>query len=248
VSAGANQSKFASIGDLKGATFGVSRLGSGSHLMAYVLAQQRGWDPQRDVHFEVTGDFASLRASVNEGKTAAFMWETFTTKPYHDSGEVKRIGQITTPWPCFMMASRKSVLDDEEKSAAVARVCAVIRDATRLFHSEHRMDETIARKYSLQLRDAKVKHEHSLTHSLTHNHSLQFRATRKYDARTHAHTYTYTNTDVVRSCCDKCGRHSERNGAASRARHTRGDGRPHARARRAPRRLPPRPSLREDET
>ncbi len=27
-----------------------------------------------------------LRASVNDGSTSAFMWETFMTKPYHDSG------------------------------------------------------------------------------------------------------------------------------------------------------------------
>ena len=42
------------------------------------------------------------RLSVNakEGipPTDVFMWETFTTKPFHDSGEVKRVGDITTPW------------------------------------------------------------------------------------------------------------------------------------------------------
>ena len=31
-----------------------------------------------------------LRASVNDGSTDAFMWETFMTKPYHDSGVSKR--------------------------------------------------------------------------------------------------------------------------------------------------------------
>ena len=33
-----------------------------------------------------------LRASVNDGSTDAFMWETFMTKPYHDSGVSKRNG------------------------------------------------------------------------------------------------------------------------------------------------------------
>lgn len=35
-------SKIQSVEDLRGGTFAVSRMGSGSHLMAYVLAIQRG--------------------------------------------------------------------------------------------------------------------------------------------------------------------------------------------------------------
>lgn len=31
---------------------------------------------------------AELRASVNDGSTDAFMWETFMTKPYHDGGVI----------------------------------------------------------------------------------------------------------------------------------------------------------------
>jgi hypothetical protein len=58
--------------------------------MAFVLAQQRGWNPQTDVSFRVVGDFAKLRGAVNAGDADAFMWETFTTKPFHDSGEIKR--------------------------------------------------------------------------------------------------------------------------------------------------------------
>jgi hypothetical protein len=40
-------------------TFGISRNGSGSQLMVYVLAMERGWHPQRDVQFAVKGDFKS---------------------------------------------------------------------------------------------------------------------------------------------------------------------------------------------
>ena len=61
---------------VQGATFGVSRLTSGSHLMAFVLAQQRGWDTTADVRFTVEGTFSALRESVRAGRTAAFMWET----------------------------------------------------------------------------------------------------------------------------------------------------------------------------
>lgn len=48
-------------------TFGISRAGSGSQLMVYVLAMERAWHPQRDVHFEVKGDFKSkLQCSRDE--------------------------------------------------------------------------------------------------------------------------------------------------------------------------------------
>ena len=74
--------------DLKRGCFSVSRPNSGSHLMAYVLASQHGWDPQT-LRFETKGSFQNLRDSVNDGSSDAFMWEIFTTKPFHDSGEVR---------------------------------------------------------------------------------------------------------------------------------------------------------------
>lgn len=32
------------------------------------------------------------------------MWEHFMTKPFWIKDEVKHVGDITTPWPCFMLA------------------------------------------------------------------------------------------------------------------------------------------------
>lgn len=142
-----------SVEDLKGQVFGISRNGSGSQLMVYVLAMERGWHPQRDVHFAVKGDFKSLRDGVNDNSTAAFLWETFTTKPFHDSGEVQRIGDITSPWPCFMMASRKDIL--EAKRESIFKMLAAIRESCRLFHNDQMIVERIAKRYDLAQDDAK---------------------------------------------------------------------------------------------
>jgi sulfonate transport system substrate-binding protein len=113
-----------SLDTLKGKTWAISRFGSGSHLMAYVLAQSRGWDTRADagdVKFHVAGDIHGLIKAVSlpvqpaeegggggggggvggGGAAAAadlFMWETFTTKPYHDKGVVQRVGEFYTPW------------------------------------------------------------------------------------------------------------------------------------------------------
>ena len=77
--------------------------------MSYVLADQNGWLEKTKSPFEVVplGDFAALRNGVNAGdKADFFMWEHFTTKKYYDNGELKRVGDIYTPWPSWMIVAR----------------------------------------------------------------------------------------------------------------------------------------------
>lgn len=143
ISTGAS-SPYTTVESLRGTTFGVSRLTSGSHLMAYCLAQERGWDPRTDISFKPEGSFEALRASVNSGATSAFMWETFMTRPYHLKGEVRRVGELTTPWPCFMVASTDACVDAH--AVALQRMMAGIREAVGLFMTER--DASIARVVS----------------------------------------------------------------------------------------------------
>ena len=49
----AHDSKFQTIGDLKGKTAAISRFGSGSHLMSYVNASDNNWDLKSDLNFKV---------------------------------------------------------------------------------------------------------------------------------------------------------------------------------------------------
>jgi ABC-type nitrate/sulfonate/bicarbonate transport system substrate-binding protein len=95
---------------LKGGKMGVSRVGSGSYVMGYVLADQEGWlGSTAQAPFEVVPlqTFAKLRDGVNDGTADFFMWEHFTSKKYYDSGEIKRIGEIYTPWPSWMIVARE---------------------------------------------------------------------------------------------------------------------------------------------
>lgn len=107
--------KYQSIDDLRGTTLGISRVGSGSQIMASVMALQRSWPTggegagegaeEGGISFHIDNTFPSLRSSVNTGRTSAFMWETFTTKPFYDSGEVRKIGEVPTPWPSWTIAA-----------------------------------------------------------------------------------------------------------------------------------------------
>lgn len=151
VSVGA-ASPYHSIDDLKGETFAISRFTSGSHIMANVLAATLGWTDD-DVTFAVKGKFSALRESVNDGSTAAFLWETFTTKPYHLTGEVRRIGEITSPWPCFMIAAMKQTVDS--KIFAIQGMLGAINEAAVMFHERNStMPGVIEEEYGLTAEDA----------------------------------------------------------------------------------------------
>lgn len=91
---------------------GVSRIGSGSYVMGHVLADQQGWLSQSTPPFEVVPlqTFDKLRQGVNDSTADFFMWEHFTSKKYYDNGEIKRIGEIYTPWSSWKIVAATSLL------------------------------------------------------------------------------------------------------------------------------------------
>lgn len=104
-------SKYNSIEDLKGEIFGISRYQSGSHLMSCVLASQYGWK-QSQLQFSIQNNFENLRKSLENNEINAFMWEYFMQKPFYDRGEMRRVGQIITPWPCFLIAAKQDFISN----------------------------------------------------------------------------------------------------------------------------------------
>ncbi|EPE33515.1 Periplasmic binding protein-like II [Glarea lozoyensis ATCC 20868] len=96
---------------------GVSRIGSGSYVMGFVLADQRGWLGKSEKPFEVVplGTFDKLRKGVADGTADFFMWEHFTSKRYYDNGEIKRIGEIYTPWPSWQIVASTSTSPTDDR-------------------------------------------------------------------------------------------------------------------------------------
>jgi hypothetical protein len=128
-------------GDIK---VGVSRLGSGSHVMAFVLAQREGWDMSK-VGFEVLGPFKDLRDGVQEGgKADFFMWEHFTTKGYWQEGEgreLKWLGEIYTPWPSWCVAAREGLGGDEGREGILNGFFEAVDRGKKMFLE--RQDECV---------------------------------------------------------------------------------------------------------
>jgi ABC-type nitrate/sulfonate/bicarbonate transport system substrate-binding protein len=121
-----------SLDELDGANFAISRLGSGSHTMAFVMAQQRGWT--KPLEFTVCNDFATMREKVNSGECQALMWERFITKPFVDAGELKAIDGVPTPWPCFTAAVLTETVEGaSDRTAQLSPMLAALEEATTQF-------------------------------------------------------------------------------------------------------------------
>ncbi len=78
--------------------------------MAYVDAYQRGWNLEQ-LQFEIINDLEGARKALTTHQAQVFFWEKYTTQPYVDKGEFRRIGVRPTPWACFVLAVRSELLE-----------------------------------------------------------------------------------------------------------------------------------------
>lgn len=106
-----SSSRLQELNDVKNVPFLVSRMGSGSHLMAYLLAKKAGWSTE-GLEFEIVGNLDGARKAFKKITPKVFLWEKFTTQPLVSSGEFRRIGEIPTPWPCFVLVASERMLSE----------------------------------------------------------------------------------------------------------------------------------------
>jgi sulfonate transport system substrate-binding protein len=135
-----------SMSDLQNKTFAISRYGSGSHLMALVHANQAGWDASR-LKFNVVGDiYGGLWALANH-EADAFLWEKFTTHPFVEQGKCTCIGEVVTPWPCFVIAVRNEIL--ENHAEIVKEMCQVVAHRAKQLKIDEQASNTLSWRYHL---------------------------------------------------------------------------------------------------
>lgn len=149
----AANSEYQSTADLKGTHAAISRYGSGSHLMAYVNAENLDWDLKNDLKFTIIDDLEGALESLPEGEGDYFMWEKFMTKPYVDNGVFRLIGESPTPWPSFVIAVRDEVLQDQEKS--ILSILEVINSTTTNFKNIVGLENIIADHFGQKPSDVK---------------------------------------------------------------------------------------------
>lgn len=130
--------------------FAVSRYGSGSHLMPQVQANEAG-ERILDDRFVVINNLEGALKSLANLETDIFYWEKYTTKPYVDSGQLKRIGEYQSPWPCFVAAATQEILHKAPKG--VVRFLRTVHDYTDHFMSNPENIFEVSRRYQLPIED-----------------------------------------------------------------------------------------------
>jgi ABC-type nitrate/sulfonate/bicarbonate transport system substrate-binding protein len=144
------KSNFKELSDLKDKKPAISRLGSGSHLMSIVNANNQNWDTST-LQFEIVNTIDGAVEALSSGKADYFMWERFMTKPLVDNGTFRRIAECPTPWPCFVIAVRNEVLKKHQNT--IAQILEIINMTTEEFKMIPSIDRTLASKYNQKMED-----------------------------------------------------------------------------------------------
>jgi len=143
-------SAFETVEELNGKRFAISRYGSGSHLMAFVHARQRGWDPD-DLELVLVGDLNGAREAFRQGQADAFMWEKAMTQPLVDNGAFRRVGECPTPWPCFVVAAREEVI--ARRSDALQKMLSVVTQSSQAFKQSPDAIGLVSSRYGIKEED-----------------------------------------------------------------------------------------------
>lgn len=155
----AAHSQYNSLSDLENTKVAISRLGSGSQLMAYVNADNQGWDSSK-LEFEIVNTIDGAVEALTNGTADYFMWEHFMTKPLVDKGIFRRVADCPTPWPCFVIAVRNEILENQPE--IIQTILKIINAKTTEFKAIPEIDTILATKYHQKLED--IQEWLSLTH------------------------------------------------------------------------------------
>lgn len=143
-------SNYKSISDIENTKIAISRLGSGSQLMAYVNANNQGWTTD-NLEFVIVNTIDGAVEALTNGTADYFMWERFMTQPLVDKGIFRRIADCPTPWPCFVIAVRDEILKKHPNT--IAQILEVINLTTQEFKEIPSIDKTLASKYHQKIDD-----------------------------------------------------------------------------------------------
>ncbi|AWK06053.1 ABC transporter substrate-binding protein [Flavobacterium crocinum] len=148
----AAKSDFQTLKDLKNKKAAISRVGSGSQLMAYVNASEQGWQPD-DLEFEIVNTIDGAVDALTNQKADYFMWERFMTKPLVDQGIFRRIDDCPTPWPSFIIAVRDEFLKKNPK--VVEKILDIINKTTVDFKEIPEIDKKLSKLFNQKASDIK---------------------------------------------------------------------------------------------
>ncbi|MEL6306041.1 MAG: substrate-binding domain-containing protein [Bacteroidota bacterium] len=146
----AAQSEHEQLRDLKDAPIAVSRIGSGSHLMAMVHVQSLGWSTD-SLDFRIINHLDGAVAYLRENPEAYFLWEHYTTKPLVEQGHFKRLGDFPTPWPCFVIVAHPEFV--KTRQGVIRHTLETINRYSKEIKDIPSIDRTFSNRYGQELEE-----------------------------------------------------------------------------------------------
>lgn len=150
----ATGSNYTKASELKNTQAAISRMGSGSHLMAYLQAEKLGWNTTRELHFKIIKNLEGGVKALRESEADYFLWEKYTTKPLVDSGVFRRIGECPTTWPCFVIAATDSFIENE--TFTLRSILETINPITKEFKNIADIDTILSKRYGQKREDVQA--------------------------------------------------------------------------------------------
>ncbi len=157
--------------------YAVSRMGSGSHLMAHVHAEKFG-KTLNETQFVIANSLRGAETTLTDKTADVFFWEKYTTQPSVDKGIFRRIGEVLTPWPCFVVVASENFL--KEQKTVMYDALVMINQVNKNFKNHPDVVSMIAKKYHLEedqvaewLKTVQWNHELKINEAVIENISSQ---------------------------------------------------------------------------
>ena len=131
--------------------YAVSRMGSGSHLMALVDRMQRGLSLD-NASWQLIQNLDGARISLQKNESDYFLWEKNMTAPYVYNGELRRIGECPTPWPSVVITIGNTAYNRIKNFEGMYRA---LQKAVAYIQHLPDAAQTIATIYNINIEDAR---------------------------------------------------------------------------------------------
>jgi sulfonate transport system substrate-binding protein len=133
--------------------YAISRMGSGSHLMAMIHAQQNGVALKNE-NFAIVNSLHGAVQSLIKNETQLFFWEKFMTRPHVKSGELNLVGEFSAPWSGFLVIVSEQVI--KTRSEDVQKLMSIMNAECISFKQHNSSAVHLRKKFDMSLPEART--------------------------------------------------------------------------------------------
>lgn len=131
--------------------YAISRMGSGSHLMAMIHAQQLGI-PVADEQLKIVNTLDGAIDSLVKQETQLFYWEKYMTRPFVEKGLVKKVGEFSAPWSSFLVVATEESLAKNGES--IKKVLDIMNARCAAFATNPDASKMVSQVFHMSLEEA----------------------------------------------------------------------------------------------